>query len=403
MFKQILIILVFAAAISAFFYWLPGSRWRRPGFKSGQAVNRAARPGPELAGLFSGDDGSLRADSAGLKEILEFLAGGDLETGLQQWSDSVAVLDRRLEAYRGLFSAIRERVRSGNMDRDAGPRETYFQAVRRLRDLEWRSRELKARLDTLEVLKRAVEAAARREGDGSGGSRKPLEAAETCWLVPARVPVRQACLSCHRRPGSGPADLVVADTVSVCPEAMQQHPPDQFGCTSCHRGEPQGLDSDRAHGPDSLGRPFLPGKLALRSCGLCHGAQAVPWKTAARFPWPEDCLGCHQAGSLSAVRSDSVRAAFADSIGEGPELRAWLLRHWSGKSGLLPVREQFELALSLLSAREPGKQGATDTVAARAGEPGYRCPSCGRVFEALPGVKSPVCPVDGTGLIPDRR
>ena len=194
--------------------------------------------------------------------------------------------------------------------------------------------------------------------------------------------------------------LFEGEKASGYPQAMLQHPPDEFGCTSCHRGEPESLDFERAHGHEATGRPLLPGKLALRSCGLCHTRATVQWDIAGLLSWPEDCLACHENGRPEELKSDSSRMAFADSLGDEQKLRAWLLKHWSSKAGRLPERERFEQAVSLLTAAGQRGESRPDSSDGPEEKTAYRCPFCGREFEVLREVANPVCPADGTELLP---
>ena len=402
MYKKMLKILA-VTAILALSFWLTKGDWHRVRVKFLGAGDRPYHNSEEFLEVSPEGAGAVPADSVGLEELLRLITESGLDVRLQQWSDSVVVIERQLEAYRDLLMVRRESVRTETLSEPSKLREFYFRAVRALRGFEGQSRELGARLDTLRTLITAIERAGRRNPKlvvGNLESRKPDSVR---WLMPTRVPIKQACLSCHPPLGSGRVASATEDSVSGCPEVMIQHPPEEFGCTSCHRGGPEQLDFETAHGPDELGRPFLAGRLTLRSCGLCHSRTTVPLNAATLFPWPEDCLGCHQKGKPEEICVDSFRTALADSLADEKQLRAWLLRHWSDKTGRLPEREQFEHTLPLLSAGEREIKSPQDSSAAPEGETACRCPRCGRVFEVLPGVTDPVCPVDGTALLPARR
>ena len=400
MFKQILKIMIVIAVILVVFFWLPKYDWLKFRNKFQATEDQSPHQAEEFLGAWVGDSGAVLTDSASLKELFRFIFDGELAVRLQQWSDSVIVIERQLESYRELLFALRERVEAEGLSEPSELRTPYFRAVRRLRNLEGQSRELNARLDTLRSLITAIEIASKRKPEPFRVNLKPAEPETARWLVPTQVPIRQACLSCHLPLEGGLVVLFTKEEVSGYPQAMLQHPPDEFGCTSCHRGEPESLDFERAHGHDATGRPFLPGKLALRSCGLCHTRTTVQWDIAGLLPWPEDCLACHENERLKELKSDSSRRAFADSLADEQELRAWLLKHWSNKTGRLPERERFEQAVSLLAATGQESESKLDSSAGEEEEADYRCPFCGREFEVLPAVMIPVCPVDGTSLLP---
>ncbi|MFC1614200.1 hypothetical protein ACFL5K_02770 [Gemmatimonadota bacterium] len=393
------------------FFWLLKSRWLNIEKKKEGGNNRSVEQVEDHLESWVGDMDALLSDSADLKDFLDYLAEGDLEVRLRQWTDSVMVIERRLEAYRELMVALRDRLRAEGWNDSSELHQPYFPAVKGLRGLEARSRGLSTSLDTLSTLIKAFQEAAGRNGKPArvvGDSVKPEEAH---WLIPSKVPVSQACLSCHPLTEGGQVVLFPGVETEDYPQIMQQHPPHEFGCISCHRGEPEALDFDRAHGPDATGLPFLTRRLTLRSCGFCHSRDVLPKNTAALFPWPENCRVCHDpqrtAGNfvdssrMAVSLEDSVLEAFADSLGNSRELRAWMLEHWCEKSGIYPVREQFEQTLSLLAvARVDSNSEEPDSSEAVVGMTACRCPSCGRVFEVLPDIANPVCPVDGTVLMP---
>jgi len=353
MFKRILKFLA-VAVILAVLFWLPKCDWLEFQNKFQATADQSPHQADELLDAWADDSSAVSADSASLTELFRFISDGELAVRLQQWSDSVIVIERQLESYRELFYALREILRAEGLSGPSELRMPYFRAVRRLRSLEEQSRRFNARLDTLRSLITAIEIASR-----------------------------------HR------------DKTFRVPQVMLQHPPDEFGCTSCHRGEPESLDFERVHGNEAMGRPFLPGKLALRSCGLCHTRAIVHWDIAGLLPWPEDCLACHENDRLEELKSDSSRRAFADSLADEQKLRAWLLKHWSNKTGRLPERERFEQAVSMLTPAGQESESKPDSSAGPEEKTAaYRCPFCGREFEVLRAVANPVCPADGTALLP---
>ncbi|MEA2063150.1 MAG: hypothetical protein U9P14_05590 [Gemmatimonadota bacterium] len=352
---------------------------------------------------------------ASLEELLKDLAEGELAGSLDRVSDSLERIELRLDKYRGLLLEVREQVRAGELrmlharsDTEAGM--PYFSAVRSLTGLENTARELEARIDTIRAWLSAAGAVGKQAGipPSHSASARPWTAVIR-WLVPTLVPVQQACLSCHRPLGSDEdirVLLLTADSAETYPAEMLRHPPGRFGCTVCHHGGARHLDFARAHGQDRSGRPFLPGRLALTSCGLCHSSQAAP-DAAERplvHPWPANCLACHSSSRLDSTGLDSCRTVIDDFVSEEPRVREWLLAHWCEKCGIGPEREKFERTLRRLVVREGGEAGADTSAGPIPGggerELGFRCPSCGRLFQVLAQVDKPVCPVDGTLLEP---
>ena len=400
MFKRILKFLA-VAVILAVLFWLPKCDWLEFQNKFQATADQSPHQSDELLDAWADDSSAVSADSASLTELFRFISDGELAVRLQQWSDSVIVIERQLESYRELFYALREILRAEGLSGPSELRMPYFRAVRRLRSLEEQSRRFNARLDTLRSLITAIEIASQHKAKTFRVNLRRPKPETARWLVPTQIPIRQACLSCHLPQEGGRVILFTGEEVPGYPQAMLQHPPDEFGCTSCHRGEPESLDFERAHGNEAMGRPFLPGKLALRSCGLCHTRATVHWDIAGLLPWPEDCLACHENDRLEELKSDSSRRAFADSLADEQKLRAWLLKHWSNKAGRLPERERFEQAVSLLTpAGQEGESKPDSSAGPEEKTAAYRCPFCGREFEVLRAVANPVCPADGTALLP---
>ncbi len=95
-------------------------------------------------------------------------------------------------------------------------------------------------------------------------------------------------------------------------EILRTHPPERFGCTSCHGGQGYAIDADQAHGPTehweepvlgrTLGEAYTlagdKGALLQMNCNVCHrydrqtkGAAAVD--LAKRLVQEKGCRACH--------------------------------------------------------------------------------------------------------------
>ncbi|HLA40782.1 MAG TPA: hypothetical protein VJ417_12345, partial [Candidatus Glassbacteria bacterium] len=225
------------------------------------------------------------------------------------------------------------------------------------------------------------------------------------WIIPSRLPVREACTSCHLPVADGSRVMLLPQPEQdKYPDVMAKHPPLEFGCTVCHLGSGDDLSFVAAHGPDRLGRPFRPGRVALRSCGICHAEQSPLRMAAIPFSWPESCARCHAGEELSALVDSSSVAALQYPLNV-VRVREWLLRHWGEKDGLLPQRDEFEGVVSLLVSGERKTQAKTvdvEKVEETGGSPGQElevvCPKCGRKFRAARGAEF-ACPWDGTLLV----
>ncbi|MEA1996528.1 MAG: hypothetical protein U9N45_02775, partial [Gemmatimonadota bacterium] len=178
-----------------------------------------------------------------------------------------------------------------------------------------------------------------------------------------------------------------------------------YGCTVCHHGAAVELSAEKAHGPDHLGRPFWGGKLALRSCGLCHAGRSPVIFYAAGFVWPKSCSVCHEIDRLSAWEADSSLFASRWFPVDEMKLRDWLLRHWGEKVGRVPERDTFEEVVALMAAQSADTteiKAARDHGPAIVAEDGktvlLKCPSCGRTFGVAGHSEEYFCPADGSML-----
>lgn len=390
--REILTFVIFAVLLGLLFFLYPGGNdWR--------ANERNYRQVGAVRNLHGGL-ATAAQDSAGLELRLDsfsaLLRDGGLADRIAVLQDSLQSIYQELDGYRDLLAEARDRIRVGL---PAGKPELtgkYFSSVSTLRQLERDAEIIGADLDTLLT---GIASAS------DAGPNSPKGPALLRWLSPSRVPVHEACTSCHLLEADGSRVMLLPqEKPDQYPVVMLQHPPAEFGCTVCHFGSAGDLSLLAAHGPDRLGRPFRPGRLALRSCGICH-ALLSPLQTAAvPFSWPESCARCHAGETLSALVDSSAIPALRHPLNP-VSFRGWLLRHWGEKEGVLPDREEFENTVSLLSSGErkaPSADSTEENAAEQAGQPREGeltvvCPLCGRKYKIAAGVEF-TCPADGTPL-----
>jgi len=392
--RQIAVFAALAVVLGLLFWW-PRSDWRS---QRGDYVSaRLERSLAQLAGG-SGERVSPK-DSARLEELYDQIASTGIGQRLETIADSLHALRQELAAYHGILLAVRETARQASRGEDEDFAARYFSAARSVSQLEAGADRLAAEADSL-----------RTDLDAVGeirdyGEKRSGQVYEIHRLRPERVPVRELCTSCHLMLDGGQQVMLlpVAEPESY-PLVMSVHPPRKFGCTVCHNGVPGALDFEPAHGTDRLGRPFRPGKLALRSCGICH-AERSPLKFAAvPFSWPKSCVQCHENDRLPALVDSSAVQELQYPL-DTSGFRAWLLRHWSEKEGRLPERNSFEQAVAVLVSGDISPRiGEADSAVAKTGKDTQkavkimRCPTCRRTFTVAGEGVEFVCPVDGSTL-----
>ncbi|MBW7997876.1 MAG: hypothetical protein FVQ81_15165 [Candidatus Glassbacteria bacterium] len=348
--------------------------------------------------------GDIPADS-----LLAILSDMGIDQRLEHLADSLAEIRVELARYEDILLAARDMLAGPQSERPEAETDEYFRAVRSYRRAERTAAGFEAELDSL----REGLAALERFRFGTAESGPP----EVHWTSPALVPVREACTTCHLPienhgrvmlyPGKG------EDT--AFPEVMAIHDHRRFGCTVCHAGAAGSLDFRAAHGPDHLLRPFRPGKLALRSCGICHADRSPLINSSVAFGWPAACAGCHQDHTPAALADSSDNSAVTFPVPED-ELRTWLLRHWAQKQEIVPGRDEFEEALAMLvsgdvrrlaveeflGGNKPAGSGASPADSASVPVEAS-CPRCGRTYGVQSGRGEMYCPVDGALLIGSRN
>jgi len=229
--------------------------------------------------------------------------------------------------------------------------------------------------------------------------RRPWKQHQSAWLTASGeaggprvhqlvVPALNAvdrCITCHA--GVKAPDPVAPDLPAVlAPHSdfetlIGNHPPEEFGCVVCHRGQGLALTEETAHAsergywPD----PMLPGSYAEAPCLACHPAdvqlEGAPLLSQGRALFMElGCDGCHLAGgdttgagsstkrgpSLRHVASKLRPGALLEQIRRPVERRQGfrMPRFWPGAEddpAMAARRDEESLAMAafLLSASQP--------------------------------------------------
>ena len=120
------------------------------------------------------------------------------------------------------------------------------------------------------------------------------------------------CITCHQATSFKGFETADEPYRTHPIEPLKNHPPEQFGCTSCHGGQGWAVDAEPAHGPVEhweepvLGREMgaayslVDDKAALMqmNCNVCHrydretkGADAI--NLAKRLVVEKGCRACH--------------------------------------------------------------------------------------------------------------
>ncbi|HEX5037097.1 MAG TPA: c-type cytochrome [bacterium] len=199
-------------------------------------------------------------------------------------------------------------------------------------------------------------------------------------------------------------------------EILGKHPPEQFGCTTCHWGQGRATqivgkpleEGDYAHGfVHHWETPLLKGDFTEASCNKCHQDQ---WKLdhadvamkGKKLFWDLGCTGCHAIkGFESAPKVGPSLAKVKDKVYE-----EWLLSWIKDPKGYLPHTKMPKVPLDI---DEPGQ---TEKVAAYILQssaaydfpfgkfPGGNAENGKKVFEAVGCYGCHTLGDKGTGLAP---
>jgi len=238
------------------------------------------------------------------------------------------------------------------------------------------------------------------------------------WIQPQALPEKEACTSCH---------LGVADNHFLYARLpyrrhgghdVEDHPPEQFGCTVCHGGAPAGLSfSSAGHAPPAdparrkqwdkydayqplEAQGMVPRKWITGRCVVCHAATqlprgAEPYQAARHVVAHRRCTACHQFDDNP---SEHVHVAtdlrgLGSKVG-GKWLRAYLRSpHAFRPASAMPafrmpddaLRELSDYLLSRKNEHIPWKTGPPSADAADRGREFVRRRGCATCHD-IPGI-----------------
>jgi cbb3-type cytochrome oxidase cytochrome c subunit len=115
----------------------------------------------------------------------------------------------------------------------------------------------------------------------------------------------------------------------------EQHPPDKFGCTVCHRGQGRATTVADAHGNVPYwDQPMLPLRYIQASCGKCHQVAdnpAAPELARGEQVFEESgCRGCHKLGGVGGILGPEL-----DKVG-ARRSADWLKKHFLTPAAVTP-------------------------------------------------------------------
>lgn len=132
---------------------------------------------------------------------------------------------------------------------------------------------------------------------------------------------------------------------------LEDHPPDQYGCTICHRGQGRALVFEEAKAEGHhWDYPLLPVDLTQSACGLCHSAEDVRDRggdvyAAGKTLYEEKgCPSCHQLDNRGGSLGLALDAVGLKVKGQLPmaqvkgahTLPAWLTQHFDDPQAIVP-------------------------------------------------------------------
>ena len=169
------------------------------------------------------------------------------------------------------------------------------------------------------------------------------------------------CISCHNGIDD-PRMTDVPNPYRVHPgDILRDHPPAQFGCTICHRGQGHAVVFAEAKADGYFwDYPMLPREFTQSSCGLCHtpaevasqGGQVL--KAGETLFHAKGCAGCHQlsgrGGNLGpALDNEGLKVAHQLPMAhvEGSHtLPQWLVEHFGDPQDIVAGSQMRNPGLS---------------------------------------------------------
>ncbi len=137
---------------------------------------------------------------------------------------------------------------------------------------------------------------------------------------------------------------------------LKDHPPEEFGCSVCHRGQGRALNAKEAHGEDPdthWDYPILPLEFIESSCAYCHDYKMLAHNNADTIVGGEKlfrergCQGCHKVGRTGGVLGKNLDGIGSRRIayfpmeyleGEHTSYR-WLQEHFVDPRNIVPESE----------------------------------------------------------------
>ncbi|MEK7877494.1 MAG: c-type cytochrome, partial [Pseudomonadota bacterium] len=224
------------------------------------------------------------------------------------------------------------------------------------------------------------------------------------WAQSQRIEIKQQflgelrrldrCQTCHLAVDN-PAFRDVAEPLRTHPGLLDSHPPERFGCVSCHGGEGLALTTLAGHeGAEGQTKRLLKGEYMQAACFQCHGEKTLPPEAVGavvrgrQLVNQNRCLRCHQIGGKGGNEGPdlTVVGSRRDSV--------WIYAHFINPQAMNLVstmprfplsRDDIKYLTTFLLTLRGGTDRITDTryIASKSAEPGWRWP------EKLPEPKAP--------------
>lgn len=158
-----------------------------------------------------------------------------------------------------------------------------------------------------------------------------------------KLDVVDRCMTCH--PGIDDPRMTgeIQPFRAHSGDYLKNHPPEQYGCTICHRGQGRALMFEEAK---AVGHhwdyPLLPIEMTQSSCGMCHSAEEVRDRGGANYALGKQlfetkgCYSCHKlhgrGGSMGPeldLEGMKIRQMLPMAQIEGTHtLPQWLIEHF---------------------------------------------------------------------------
>lgn len=158
----------------------------------------------------------------------------------------------------------------------------------------------------------------------AAGATRAQSDATRQWYREQRVGIREIrvdalqrvdrCTTCHL--GVDDPNFVLApEPFRTHSPLLTSHPPEKFGCTTCHNGRGRAVTRQAAHG-DSAEAPqrLWRGVYLQAACYLCHGETSLPAESIAAV-----LEGSQAVNQLHCLRCHQIRGT---GESEGPDLSA---------------------------------------------------------------------------------